>query len=113
MRLPPYRLACLTGCKRQARPVLMESHPQGQAGRRRGTASMDLPAGGSLQVQPRGDAMTSVPTKLRLGTAPVAQAEALKRTLAAHDIEVALIHNEVTCTSGCSLTVEIWAHPDD
>ena len=57
--------------------------------------------------------MTSANTKLRLGTAPVAQAEAMKRKLATHGIEVALIHNEVTCTTGCSLTVEVWAHPDD
>ena len=57
--------------------------------------------------------MTPAPHKVLLGKASLLEAQTLKSRLARAEIEVALIHNGSTCTSGCQVQVEIWAHPDD
>lgn len=51
--------------------------------------------------------------KLMLGTLAAPQATALKNRLAKAGIEVALVHNQVTCNKGCALQLEVWAHPAD
>jgi len=51
--------------------------------------------------------------KFHLATLPVAAAEALKSKLALAGIDIALIHNEQSCKSGCAVQVEVWSHPDD
>jgi len=51
--------------------------------------------------------------KVLLGTAPVVNANRYKDLLAAQDIVVELAYNASTCKTGCSHTMEIWAHPDD
>jgi ribosomal protein S27AE len=51
--------------------------------------------------------------KVLLGKAEIKSAEALRAKLGKLGIEVALVHNEVTCGRGCAVQVEVWAHPDD
>ena len=52
-------------------------------------------------------------TKVLLGTASYAEAQALKRKLEGHAVEVALHHNQATCGGGCSVKLEIWANAAD
>lgn len=51
--------------------------------------------------------------KVLLGKLEVKAAEAIRAKLGKLGIDVALIHNEITCGRGCAVQVEIWAHPDD
>ena len=51
--------------------------------------------------------------KVVIGKAARAEAEALRSRVAHHGIQVALVHNASTCSSGCGTELEIWAHPDD
>lgn len=51
--------------------------------------------------------------KVLLGKAEIKSAEALRAKLGKLGIEVALVHNEITCGRGCAVQVEVWAHPDD
>jgi hypothetical protein len=56
----------------------------------------------------------SILEKTLIAKAPVAAANSLKAKLAAVDIEVALAHNQATCSSGsCGTELEVWAHKDD
>ncbi len=51
--------------------------------------------------------------KICLGKASQLEAEQFKSLMAKSSIEVALVHNASTCSKGCSIQLEIWAHPDD
>jgi hypothetical protein len=51
--------------------------------------------------------------KVLLGTAPIVNANRYKDLLAAKEIAIELAYNTSTCKTGCSHTMEIWAHPDD
>lgn len=52
-------------------------------------------------------------SKVLLGTASYNEAQALKRKLEAHQLDVVLIHNQQTCGGGCSVKLEIWANSTD
>ncbi|MFW7377515.1 MAG: hypothetical protein ACOH5I_01750 [Oligoflexus sp.] len=49
----------------------------------------------------------------RIGIFPLAQAERLISLAAEDGITVEKFHNQQTCRSGCSITVELWAHTED
>jgi hypothetical protein len=51
--------------------------------------------------------------KIMLGQLGASDAERLKTRLAREGIEIATVHNGATCNSGCSVSLEVWAHPDD
>ncbi len=53
--------------------------------------------------------------KICLGVLPANEGTRLKSLLATKDIEIVLLFNHATCTSGCrgSGTVELWAHKND
>lgn len=51
--------------------------------------------------------------KVLLGKASQADAERLRAKVAQQGISLALVHNAVTCKSGCGIQLEIWAHPAD
>ena len=44
---------------------------------------------------------------------PARDAEWLQSRLAKEGIEVASVYNQQNCGSGCSLSKEVWAHPQD
>lgn len=48
-----------------------------------------------------------------LGVFPSREAEWLQSMLAKEGVEVASVYNQITCSSGCSPSKEIWVHPDD
>ncbi len=48
-----------------------------------------------------------------IGLLPVRDAEQLRTRLERQGIAVALAFNHVTCTTGCSPSQEVWAHPED
>lgn len=51
--------------------------------------------------------------KVMLGKIAQSDGERLRSQLGEHGIEIALIHNSSTCTSGCAIQLELWAHPED
>lgn len=51
--------------------------------------------------------------QVRIGIMEIAQAENLRTRLAKKDVLVELMHNQQTCTKGCKISVEIWAHLKD
>ena len=51
--------------------------------------------------------------KTMVGILPAREAELLRSKLARAGIDVACIYNHSTCTTGCSPSMELWAHPDD
>jgi hypothetical protein len=51
--------------------------------------------------------------KVLLGKTPQADAERLKTLLAGQGIDVLTLHNPSSCNSGCSVELEVWAHPED
>lgn len=51
--------------------------------------------------------------KILLGKANAQKCEMMRHYLAGHGIEIATIHNKITCSSGCSTELEIWAHAAD
>lgn len=51
--------------------------------------------------------------KVLLGKASRQQCDAMSQYLSRHGIEIVTIHNKITCTSGCSTELEIWANPTD
>jgi hypothetical protein len=57
--------------------------------------------------------MSAAPDKVCMGTLAAGDAERLRTRLAREGIEIRTIHNGASCNSGCSIQLEIWAHPDD
>ena len=57
--------------------------------------------------------MLTSPDKVCMGTLAAADAERLRTRLAREGIEIRTIHNGASCKSGCSIQLEVWAHPDD
>ena len=51
--------------------------------------------------------------QIRIGIMEIAQAENLRTRLKKREINVQILHNQQTCTSGCKISVEVWAHPKD
>jgi ribosomal protein S27E len=51
--------------------------------------------------------------KVLIGKASAQQSQHLENVLSQHGIEVVTIHNKMTCQSGCSTELEIWANPND
>jgi hypothetical protein len=51
--------------------------------------------------------------KIMVGTLGAREAEHLRSTMAREGIEVLTVHNKMTCSSGCSTTLEVWVHPED
>jgi hypothetical protein len=51
--------------------------------------------------------------KMYLGTQELTAAERLRSELSLRGVDLKLMHNAQTCNKGCSITVEVWAHPDD
>lgn len=51
--------------------------------------------------------------KVLLGKATIQDAERLRARVDKEGISLALVHNAVTCSTGCSPQLEIWAHPED
>lgn len=50
---------------------------------------------------------------IKLGTMPVAAAERLKSQLTQQGIAIETAFNHSTCTTGCSPSLEVWAHEED
>lgn len=51
--------------------------------------------------------------RILLGTAPVVVANRYKDLAAQKDVQIDLAYNASTCKTGCSHTMEVWAHKDD
>ncbi|MEY4630097.1 MAG: hypothetical protein RIQ81_217 [Pseudomonadota bacterium] len=52
-------------------------------------------------------------SKVLLGILPARAAEILRGKLARSGIDIACMTNHSTCTTGCSPSMEVWAHPED
>ena len=51
--------------------------------------------------------------KVLLGTAEYNEAQRIKSLLAEKDIVIETMHNPSSCTSGCKVTLEVWASSAD
>ena len=52
--------------------------------------------------------------KVMLGTMPASEADRIKALLSSRGVQVmTLVNPQHNCSSGCSITVEMWASPQD
>lgn len=50
---------------------------------------------------------------LKIAILPLNEAKEMQTRLAGDGVDIRLDHNETTCRRGCSVTVEMWAKPQD